>query len=121
MSQVDNSIHALNTFKDGIKNLKGYGDDGFKFEGYIKYTVNGKVETERLEVYLIIGGYNPMVKLDIYEKGNVITLNKYHLDFDPEFWKNTVFKNESNPNRLIIEGFNSPKLGNYTVEIEELV
>jgi hypothetical protein len=113
------SIRALNKFKDCLNNEEEYGNDGVQFNGIIEYNVAGKITTEVLEVILIIGGYTPMVKLDIYEKGTKITKDNFHLDLDPSF-TNTNFEFDETKESLIITGKNSPKLGNYTVEIREI-
>jgi hypothetical protein len=116
MSHEMKSIIALNSFKEDILNLKEFGRDGFVFDGLVTYKVVGGIYSEILKVYLIIGGYEPMIKLDIHAEGRVIVSSKFHLDFNPAF-SNTVF--EYNNNRLLIIGRSSPKLGDYEVNIEE--
>jgi|GEM_PF-1367613 len=114
------SIIALNEFKKGVIKKGDYGNDGCKFEGLVTYSVNGKVETEILEVVIITGGYEPMIKLDIDVKGRIITSAKYHLDFNPRFSKRTMFKFNKMDDSITIIGKNSPKLGDYEVKIIEV-
>ena len=114
------SIMALNEFKSAVINKTDYGNDGYKFEGLVTYYTNGKVETEVLEVALIIGGYEPMIKLDIDANARIITSAKYHLDFNPKFWRNTTFEFNKTENSIKIVGVNSPKLGNFEVTITEI-
>lgn len=114
------SIMALNKFKNAIKNKSEYGNDGYKFEGLVTYSANGKIETEILEVALIIGGFEPMIRLDIDVKGRIITSAKYHLDFNPKFSRNTIFVFDESQNSIKIVGTNSPKLGDYEVTISEI-
>jgi hypothetical protein len=79
------SIIALNNFKSNLKNPIEYGNDGFKFEGFVTYYVNEKVETEILQIALIIGGFEPMIKMDLDAKARILVSKKYHLDFNPKF------------------------------------
>lgn len=113
------SVIALNQFKSAIKNKIEYGYDGYKFEGLVTYSAKGKVETEILEVALIVGGFEPTIKLDIDVKGRIITSAKYHLDFNPRFSKSTKFIFNKLENSITIIGKNSPKLGDYEVTIVE--
>ena len=114
------SIMALNQFKSAIVNKTEYGNDGYKFEGLVTYSAKGKVETEILEVALIVGGFEPTIKLDIDVKGRILTSAKYHLDFNPKFWRNTTFEFNKTENSIKIVGVNSPKLGNFEVTITEI-
>jgi hypothetical protein len=114
------SVMSLNQFKSALKNKKEYGFDGYKFEGLVTYAAKGKIETEILEVALIVGGFEPMIKLDIDVKGRIITSAKYHLDFNPRFWQSTKFIFNELENTIIIVGKNSPKLGDYEVTIVEV-
>lgn len=116
---MDKSISALNQFKDSLNNKEEYGNDGFQFNGLVEYKVAGQTTIEVLEVILIIGGFEPMIKLDIYEKGIKITKDDFHLDFNSRF-TNTEFDFNSAKPSIIITGKNSPKLGNYSVEITEI-
>ena len=116
---MDKSIRALNQFKSSLKNKEEYGSDGFQFNGLVKFNVGGIITSEVLEVILIIGGFNPMIKLDIYEKGEYITEDNFHLDFNSRF-NGTDFDFNSKKPSIIITGKNSPKLGNFTVEITEI-
>jgi hypothetical protein len=110
----------LNEFKSALKNKRDFGNDGHKFEGLVTYYTNGKIETEILEIALITGGYEPVIRLDIDLKGRIITSEKYHLDFNPKFWKNTKFEFDKAKNLIKIVGINSPKLGNFEVTISEV-
>lgn len=113
------SIMALNQFKSAIVNKTEYGNDGYKFEGLVTYSAKGKVETEILEVALIVGGFEPTIKLDIDVKGRILTSAKYHLDFNPKFSQNTKFIFDELEKSITIIGANSPKLGDYEVTIVE--
>jgi hypothetical protein len=110
---------AIQSFKNSVVKKLEFGNDGFQFQGLVEYNAFNKTTTEVLDVYLIIGGYEPMVKLDIYEKGKIITLEKFHFDFNPRY-NNMTFEFNENDNQLIITGKNSPKLGNYQVKIKEI-
>ena len=114
------SIMALNQFKSVLNHSIEYGYDGVKFEGFVTYSAKGKVETEILEVALIIGGFEPAIKLDIDAKSRKITSAKYHLDFNPKFSKSTKFIFNNVENSITILGLNSPKLGDYEVTIVEV-
>ncbi len=119
MNTEINSIMALNQFKSAIVNKKEYGNDGYEFEGLVTYYANGKIETEILEVILILGGFEPLIKLDVYSKGRILTNEKYHLDFYPKFFPNTQFVFNELEKSITIIGKNSPKLGSYEVTIVE--
>ncbi|MFD2938779.1 hypothetical protein [Flavobacterium notoginsengisoli] len=110
---------ALNQFKSAIKNKTEFGNDGYKFEGLVTYSAKGKIETEILDVVLIVGGFEPTIKLDIDFKGRILTSTKYHLDFNPKFSKNTLFVFDESKKSITITGTNSPKLGDYEVTIVE--
>ena len=110
---------AIQSFKNSLENKSEFGNDGFQFKGLVEYEAHNKITSEILDVYLIIGGYEPMVRLDIYEKGKKITLDKFHFDFNPKF-NNMTFEFLENEKQLIISGKNSPKLGNYKVKIREI-
>ena len=114
------SIQALNYFKEAVRDKKEYGYDGFTFEGLVTYFVRGTSVTEILEVALIVGGFEPMIKLDIYSKGRIITSAKYHLDFNPKFSQNTKFSFDPKNSVFTITGTNSSKLGNYSLTIREV-
>jgi hypothetical protein len=116
MTHEMKNIMELNSFKNNLLTKADYGQDGFVIEGIVTYYAINKTVTEILNVYLIIGGYEPMIKLDIYSKGKIITSDKYHLDFNPKY-DNIKFKYDNG--QIIIEGKNSPKIGNYKVTIEE--
>lgn len=115
---MDSSIIALNQFKSSLSTKEKFGNDGFQFNGLVQYNVAGKTTIEVLEVILIVGGFEPMIKLDIYEKGIKITKDDFHLDFNSRF-NNTEFVFDPVKQSIIITGKNSPKLGNYSVEITE--
>ena len=118
MTQEMESIYALNSFKSILRNKKEWGNDSFRFEGLVTYSAFDKVVTEILEVELVIGGFEPMIKLDLDRKGRIITSVNYHLDFNPRFEKTTIFSFDE-INTIKIEGKNSPKMGNYEVTIKE--
>lgn len=120
MTSETKSIIALNEFKDCLESKREFGNDGFIFNGLITYDALRKKVVEVLDVYLIIGGYEPMVKLDINENGKKITDKIYHMDFNPKYYKDTIFKFDSSSKMLIIEGKSSPKIGDYKVEIKEM-
>ncbi|WP_027395790.1 hypothetical protein [Aquimarina latercula] len=120
MDQETKSNIALNQLRNKLTNIEDFGDDGYKARCKVTYTVRGKSDTEILEVYLIVGGFEPMIKLDIYELGEIITIDKYHMDFNPRFSNNTKFSYDNDSGILTIDGKNSPKIGNFTVEIEEV-
>ena len=115
---MDSSIIALNQFKSSLNNKEKFGNDGFQFNGLVEYNVAGKTTIEVLEVILIVAGFEPMIKIDIYEKGIKITKDDFHLDFNSRF-NNTEFDFDPVKQSIIITGKNSPKLGNYSVEIRE--
>ena len=54
-------------------------------------------------------------KLDIFEKGAIITSKKFHVDFNTRF---NVFTFDKINHKLIIEG-ESEKLGSYKLELQE--
>lgn len=110
------NIIALNSFKDSLTKKKGYGNDGFIFRALVTYDAIGKIVTEILEVCLIIGGYEPMIKLDVAAEGRIIIDSKYHLDFNPKF-NNITFKFDGKI--IVVECRRSPKIGDYKVIIEE--
>lgn len=110
---------ALNYFKSAINNKTEHGNDGYIFEGLVTYFVDGNPVTEILEVVLVVGGFEPMIKLDIYSKARIITSVKYHLDFNPKFSQSTKFSFDTEDNILTITGTKSPKLGNYYLTIRE--
>lgn len=116
MTHEMKNIMELNAFKDSLLSKADYGQDGFVIDGLVTYDAFNKTVTEILGVYLIIGGYEPMIKLDIYSKAKIITSDKYHLDLNPKY-DNITFKYDRG--QMIIEGKNSPKIGNYKVTIEE--
>lgn len=116
MTHEMKNIAELNSFKSNLSRKSGYGHDGFMFEGLVTYNALNKTVTEILEVYLIIGGYEPMVKLDIYSKGRIINSEKFHLDLNPKYDNISFIYNNG---QLTIEGRNSPKIGNYRITIEE--
>lgn len=66
-----------------------------------------------------MGGFEPTIKLDIYNKGEILTTAKYHLDFNPKFSQNTQFIFDSEKSSITIKGKDSPKLGDYEVIIVE--
>lgn len=119
MDKGFDQIRALNEFKNNLKYKAEYGNDGFQFKGLVNYELNGKTVSEELDVVLIIGGYDPCVQLDVNENGRNITSDNFHMDFNPRF-KNTEFQFNSKNSSLIIIGKNSPKMGNYKLEILEL-
>lgn len=110
------NIKALNSFKNRLYNKSRYGNDGYFFEGIVIYEAMNTTVSDIMDIYLIVGGYEPMIKMDIYSKGEIITSDKYHLDFNPRF-ENLNFKHIDN--QLIIEGKNSPKIGNYKITFTE--
>ena len=112
------SIGAMVNFRDNLKVKEEYGNDGCKFNGLVTYYALNEIFNEELEVFLITSGYEPIVKLDIYEKGEIIKLDKFHLDFDPKY-PNTIISFDKELNSLKINGKNSPKLGNYELTIVE--
>lgn len=116
MNHLQKNINELIVFKNSLTKKTNYGQDGFVFEGLVTYHTLNKIESEILEVYLIIGGFEPLIKLDIYSKGIIIISEKYHLDLNPKY-DNIIFKFDS-PN-MIIEGKNSPLIGNYKITIKE--
>ena len=118
MTEEMKSLMAMNTFKSTLLNKEEHGE-GFKFNGIVAYSTYGKTVTENLEVFLIVGGFEPMINLDIFELGNKITSEKYHMDFNPKFSSNTKFIFDEEENSLIIQGYNSPKIGDYKVIIKE--
>lgn len=117
MTHEMKNIIELNSFKDYITSKSDSGNDGFIFEGFITYEALSEVVTEILEVYLVIGGFEPMIKLDIFSKGRITTSHKYHLDINPKY-ENIALKH--NFDSLIIRGTNSPKLGDYKIIIKEV-
>jgi hypothetical protein len=118
MTHAQKNIIELVSFNSSITNKREHGFDGFIFEGFVTYEALSKTVTEILEVYLIISGYEPMVKLDINSRARIITSDTYHLDLNPRY-DNIHFKH--NNGALIINGSNSPKIGNYRVMIEVVV
>ncbi len=110
---------AIQSFKESLENKAEYGNNGFQFQGLVEYEAHNKTITELLDVYLIIGGYEPMVRLDIYEKGRKITVDKFHFDFNPRY-DNMTFEFVEKEKQLVITGKNSPKLGRYQVKIKEI-
>jgi len=112
------SIGAMGDFRNNLKAKEEYGNDGCKFNGLVTYHALNEIFIEVLEVFLITSGYEPMVKLDINEKGEIIKSDKFHLDFNPKY-SNTVISFDKKLNALKINGKNSPKLGNYELTIVE--
>ena len=107
----------ISSFKSCLLNISEHGNDGFVFESFVTYEALNKTVTEILDVYLILGGYEPVINMDIYSKGRIITSDKYHLDLNPKF-DSVTFTHTGK--FLIIEGKNSPKIGNYKITFEEL-
>lgn len=120
MDQEMKSLRALSTFRDNINQIEKFSGDGYIAKCKVTYKTSTKTESEILDVFLIIGGYTPMIKLDMRVLGKIITVDNYHMDFDPQFSKSTTFSFDPQTKTLIIEGKNSPKIGNYTVEIVEV-
>lgn len=118
MTHAMKNIIELGSFNSSIHNKREHGFDGFVFEGFVTYEASDKTVTEFLEVYLVIGGFEPMVKLDTNSRARIITSDNYHLDLNPKY-DNIHFKHMNGA--LIINGNNSPKLGNYKVTIEAQV
>ena len=119
MSEMSN-VMAINKLKSALKNKEEYGNDGYEFRSLITYKSKGKTVTEILQTVLIIGGYEPLVRIDSQEEGEIITSDKYHMDFNPKFFKTSTFEFDSSADVLTIKG-NSPKMGgDYTVEIQEV-
>lgn len=113
------NISAINKLKSALKNKWEYGNDGFEFRGLITYTSKGKTVTEILQTILIIGGYEPLVRIDSKEEGEIITSDDYHMDFNPKFFKTSTFEFDYSTEILTIKG-SSPKMGgDYFVEIQE--
>ena len=110
---MKNSI-ALNDLKDSIIVKEKYGKNGYKFRGFITYFAFGKVFTEILDVFLLLGDYEPTLNLDMGENGDIIKSDKFHLDFNIKF--NTMIYSN---NLFTIEGKKSPKMGDYKVTISE--
>ncbi len=115
--ETKNNI-AMQEFKNSVQKISKFGDDGFQLQGLVEYEAFNKTTTEILDVYLIIGGYEPLVRLDIYEKGQKITLANFHFDFNPRY-NNMTFEFDESSSQLIISGTDSPKLGDYRVKIKE--
>lgn len=113
------SISAMNSFRNTVHNIEPHGHD-YKTKCKVTYNAFGKSQTEILEVFILVSGYEPTIRLDIFEKGRVITSKLYHMDFNPAFSDNTKFLFDTESRTLVIEGTNSPRLGNYSVLIEEL-
>ena len=90
MDQETNNNIDLNELRNSLSNIVSFGDDGYKARCKVTYVAIGKTETEILDVFLIVGGYEPMIRFDIYEEGEIITLDKYHMDFNPKFSKKTL-------------------------------
>lgn len=111
------NIIALKNFSESLLNKIEYGNDGYSFKSLVTYETSNKTVTEILDVYLIIGGFEPMIKIDTYCLGEIITSEKYHLDLNPKF-DNITFKHLNK--KLIVEGRNSPKIGNYKIKFEEM-
>ena len=116
MTNKMKNIIALNDFSESLLNKTEYGNDGYCFESLVTYEASNKTVTEILDIYLIIGGFEPMIKMDTYCLGKIITSEKYHLDLNPRF-DNITFKYLNN--KLIVDGSNSPKIGNYKITFEE--
>lgn len=118
MTNEMKNISALNLFKNSLLKKTAYGKEGFMLEGMVSYTALNKTVTELLEIYIIIGGYEPMIKLDIYSKGRIIKSDKFHLDLNPKYDDMSfTFYN----GQMIIEGKNSHKIGDYKIIIEEYI
>lgn len=101
MTHEMKNMMELNSFKDKLSQKKDFGRDGVIFKGLITYSSMNTTVTEILDVYLIIGGYTPMIKLDIYAKARIITSETYHLDLNP-MYDNITFKFDSG--KMIIIG-----------------
>ena len=114
MNQEEKNIRALFDFKSNLVNSKEHGHDGTMTKCKIKYFVGNNTESEILDVY-IYTTFEPVLRFDIFENGSIITSENFHVDFNPKFNK---FSFSINTKTLTIEG-NSPKLGNYKVEIFE--
>ena len=114
MSQEQKNIIELSDFKSNLLAPQEYGHDGTKFVCKVKYSVGVNDETEILDA-VIFTTYQPILKLNISDNADIITDDKYHLDFNTRFNK---FKYDNSTKTLTING-NSSKLGNYKVEISE--
>lgn len=121
MNEEDKSILALNRFKSALKDKEKYGNEGFKFKGLVVYNALGKEIIETLECVIIVGGYKPMFKINTDDKGKLIKENIYHLDFNPFYSQNTLFIYNDINRTFIIDGKNSPKLGNYKITVSEVI
>ncbi len=120
MTDEDKSILALNQFKSALKRKEKYGNEGFKFKGIVVYDALGKSITENLECVIIVGGFQPVFKINTDDSGVLITEDIYHLDFNPFYSKNTSFSYNDSDETFIINGIDSPKIGNYKVTISEI-
>ena len=118
MDQEKLNAIALNEFKTSLKKKKKYGNDGVEFKGYAEYEAYGKKISDSLEIILIVGGFDPKVSLDIYEKSSIITSQKYHMNFKALNANSQFYFNAQN-NILTIKG-NSEKMGKHVLEIWEI-
>ena len=116
MGEMKN-ITALNSFRDSLTSKKEYGSNGYRFIGLVSYYASQNVVTENLDVFIIFGGYEPCIKLDIFEEGEIITGKGYHFEFYPKY-KNIIFTFNQQSQSLSIEG-ESSSFGNYKVVIIE--
>ena|ERR1700741_1456281 len=116
--ELKNNIE-IGSLKNVLSKKLRHGNDGVKFVGEIIYKAYNTVFVETLDVYLI-GGFTPMVRLDLDEKGKIITSAKFHLDFKSNH-QDTTFSFNKSEQILKIEGINSPKLGSYEVLIKEAI
>jgi hypothetical protein len=112
------NIRELTSFNGSLGRKREFGVDGFIFNGLVTYETQNNTVVEILDVWLIVGGYEPMIRLDINSKRKRITSSEYHLDLIPRF-DNITF--EPIGNKLMVEVRGSPKLGNYKVTIEEYI
>jgi len=119
MAKSNTNLSNLLALYRGLVSKSRYGNDGFMFVGLVTYDAYSKSYSEPLEVYLTIGGANPGIRLDIYEKGKSITISKFHLDFNPDFINPTMIY-DKNTKTLNIQG-TSPKMGSYRLSISEIL
>lgn len=104
-----NNITAFDKFREGLSSAQG--DPYLTFLAKVIYSTPSGSEHETLEVSLYIAtyGYGKI----LIKNGDILTPQKYHLDFNPDF-QEYIFDNKGS---LVIMG-NSKKMGGkYEVQI----
>ncbi len=104
-----NNIAAFDNFRDSLRNAQG--DPYLTFLAKVIYSTPNGSEHETLDVSLYIAtyGYGKI----LIKNGSILTPQKYHLDFNPDF-QEYIFNSSG---FLLIRGNSAKMGGNYEVQI----